>query len=376
VVDYMIVSTAGEDSMVKLLLSLVKGDDSWKAASNIYAYDKEQDKFSPTAVVADPTSHVLVDWSKFAHMFPPAAWYPVQVGQGCPFRCKFCDFVGISPKVIRTDINQVFDCIASIPLYNGVRRVAFTNDNLLINRSSAKEFLTALIEKDLKVKFRAFIRADSVQDEEIADLLAKAGCVRAAIGMESGDLTILQNMDKHCTPEMLERCHNLLVSRGIIVFNTVIVGFPGETEESVQHTADVLNKIPPTVATSVGVFRFIVMPLSPIAHPQERAKYNLKGMGGVWSHNTMDSDTAVKLVESMHARLKPHISIHYAGEEYIDDVLALPLEHKRELNHIRNTLVLRKKGLPDNDPRSDAELWKALEHEISFYHNEPEVTFA
>lgn len=90
----------------------------------------------------------------------------------------------------------------------------FTNDNLLLNKKIAKEFLEALIARDLKVRWKAFVRfifmpvgvnstrADSVQDEEVAELMAKSGCTYVMIGVESAHQQVLDNMNKVCKVEV------------------------------------------------------------------------------------------------------------------------------------------------------------------------------
>lgn len=54
-----------------------------------------------------------------------------------------------------------------VPLYcySQLYKVQFTNDNLLLNKKIAVDFLTSLIEQDLKVKWKGYIRYKFVLDE-------------------------------------------------------------------------------------------------------------------------------------------------------------------------------------------------------------------
>ena len=63
------------------------------------------------------------------------------------------------------------------------------------------EFCNYIIQSGLKVKWICYARADDLCDEKVVEIMVKAGCIHAQIGIESGDQTILNNMSKRVEVE-------------------------------------------------------------------------------------------------------------------------------------------------------------------------------
>src|SRR5262249_42750100 len=90
--------------------------------------------------------------------------------------------------------------------------------------------------------------------------------------------------------------------RGIMTFGSFIVGFPGETEETVRETIDFIRENKPDYYRAQ---MWYCEPGTPIQH--QREKYDINGEGFVWSHATMDSLMAMDLIDQMF--LSVHESI-------------------------------------------------------------------
>lgn len=123
-------------------------------------------------------------------------------------------------------------------------------------------------------------------------MMAKSGCVKCLIGVESGDEEHQKRLGKYIGRKHLTEVLRALNKNGIGTFLTYLCGFPGETAQTVKATIDSLNE-----AYSDGmavheycVFKFAAMPLSKISLPKFRKPYNLKGSFLTWSHNTMNSE--------------------------------------------------------------------------------------
>ena len=68
------------------------------------------------------------------------------------------------------------------------------------------------------------------------------------MGIESGDANVLKNMNKKAKIEHYMRGLKLPNNAGILSFASLIVGFPGETEDSVHRTIELINEINPNNA--------------------------------------------------------------------------------------------------------------------------------
>ena len=245
---------------------------------------------------------------------------------------------------------------------DGVRRVYFTDDNLFTSRRRAAELCRALIDSKMAMKWRGMVRVGMV-DEEIAELMARSGCMEILLGIESGDPGILRRMKKRVTPRQILDGIAWLNRRGINTKSTFIIGFPGETEQTVGRTVDLLNAYPtdgPAVHRYL-FFTFAVLPLSEVAGRELRQAYGLEGYGYHWRHATMDSAQASELLAAAQEQLKPQLSPSYVLE--VPEMPGLTVEQIKRIYLLRNRLArLDRAGLKEPSGR---ELWRRLEESFA-----------
>eukprot|EP00727_Mastigamoeba_balamuthi_P002486 m51a1_g12234 hypothetical protein (650) ;mRNA; r:84497-86795 len=354
-VDQFVVSLRGEQTLVKLLDAQRSGAE-WKGLDNVAYYEDGRWQINP--IVEEPYEPPRMDWS--AEIPPDSRCFvPIQVAQGCPFKCQFCDFWVLNPKEIRHSLDVVFANIASIPVVDGVRRVFFTDDNLFPSKKYALSFCDSLIKSGLNVRWQSFCRAASV-DAEVASMMAKAGCQKVLMGIESGDLGIQKRIGKVIPKDHLVKALTCLNNAGISTFSTLTCGFPGETAETLQHSIDYLNAYP-TDGPSVHeycFFKFAAMPLSKVSFPESRKKYGLQGAWLFWKHETMDADQCSELMETIPFRIKPELTAHYPAEAYFLEDPYLKVDDIKKVILLRNKILRVREGVMEGD---ETELWNELE---------------
>ena len=98
-----------------------------------------------------------------------------------------------------------------------------------------KELCASLAAANLDIRWRCILYPGFV-DEEMVQLMAKAGCVEASLGFESGSPEILKNLNKKYTIEQVRITSNLLKKYGIKRMGFLLLGGPGETRETVQQS--------------------------------------------------------------------------------------------------------------------------------------------
>jgi radical SAM superfamily enzyme YgiQ (UPF0313 family) len=348
--DALIVSSRGEQTLAGVLEAVRDGRD-WHGLENVAWQDGGAWRLN--AVREEPYLEVKVDWSR--HLSGrEGAYVPVQAGLGCGFRCTFCDFRGLFPRVQVREAGSILAEIATIPPGpDGLRRVYFTDDNLFTSPRRAKALCQALIDGGLPLRWRGMVRLDVV-DDEAADLMARSGCMEVLLGVESGDAEILRRMRKNVTPEGVLAAVARLHRRGINTKSTFIVGFPGETEASIANTVALLNAYPTDGAAAhrYTFFTFAVLPLSEVASEESRRRYGLEGYGYHWRHATMDSATAAAAMEGLCGRLKPELSPSYVLE--VPELEGMRIAQIKEAFLVRNLLVRAGEGEQDA-------LWDRLE---------------
>ena len=96
-----------------------------------------------------------------------------------------------------------------------------------------------------------------------------------------------------------------LNNEGITTVGSFILGFPGETLETVQETYDFIE--------NSGLDYYFIQPFYYLQHTpihQNAAEYGLQGNGLFWSHDTMDSRTALEQIDRLFLNIKGSIWVN------------------------------------------------------------------
>ena len=145
--------------------------------------------------------------------------------------------------------------------------------------------------------------------------MMESGCRGVFLGIESGDANILKLMNKAANPERYQYGIEKLKERGILTFASVIVGFPGETNESVHNTMKLLEESSPTFYRAELYYHYTNVPI----HNQAEM-LGISSAGYSWKHNTMDWRRASEYVREIYRTLKGPIIL----PSYMFDFWSIP----------------------------------------------------
>jgi len=166
----------------------------------------------------------------------------IMAGRGCPYDCTFC-FNHISRDTQKgrwTRQRSVDNVLAELHWLKETYKVvyiAFQDDTFILNRRWLREFLPRY-GKEIGLPFICNVRCD-LTDEEEARLLADAGCIRVATGIENGNDELRQKiLAKSISSEQIVKACDLYYQHGIKVIGQNMFGVPGETVESALSTID------------------------------------------------------------------------------------------------------------------------------------------
>jgi anaerobic magnesium-protoporphyrin IX monomethyl ester cyclase len=122
------------------------------------------------------------------------------------------------------------------------------------------ELCSRLIAEPLAMTFNCAVRAEHV-DPELLALMKKAGCWMASLGIETGDPDLLAQHRQNADLEMLARTIRDVHAAGIRVKGLLLLGLPGETEESVRRSMSYVFSLP---VDDFNLAKFTPFPGSPI----------------------------------------------------------------------------------------------------------------
>lgn len=176
----------------------------------------------------------------------------IQSARGCPFHCRFC----INSLIRGYDQGRRYRSFSPDRLLTEIRKyktqydmnfLSFGDDLFFSDRQRTREIVDRLLAEDLDIKWYANIRADMFSEDYInADFLKKirrAGCIRLAIGVESGSEKILSYLDKRLRPEHSLRAAKVTNETDITTGYSFMVGLPQEEDEDLYRTMTLIWRL-------------------------------------------------------------------------------------------------------------------------------------
>lgn len=161
----------------------------------------------------------------------------IQFSRGCPYPCSYCGQSIFWKKWRHRDPQLLANEIEMLYHQYGIEVINFADENPSTNKREWKQFLEALIEKDLNLILVGSIRADNiVRDEEHLHLYKKAGFERFLLGIENYDEVILEKIKKSGSVSKDKKAIELLRKHNILSMATYVVGFGEETNIDFYHS--------------------------------------------------------------------------------------------------------------------------------------------
>ncbi len=165
---------------------------------------------------------------------------------GCPFRCAFCadpfvyrrKWVAIGPERMGEEIEALWRRYRFSEL-------AFQDETFFTYRQRVAGIAEQFLSRGLDFKWTATMRADQAVrlTDETFDLCVRSGFDRAMIGVESGSQEMMDWMQKDIRIEQVIESAEMCVRHGVGAIFPFIVGFPNESEESVQASFEMIKQL-------------------------------------------------------------------------------------------------------------------------------------
>ena len=170
----------------------------------------------------------LIDMKKYASMC-------IQYSRGCPFNCEFCDIIVLNGHKPRTKSkDQVLGELEVLYAQGWRGGVFFVDDNFIGNKKRLKtEILPTLIDwmkqKRYPFSFSTEASINLSDDDELMQLMAKAGFKKVFIGIETPNEDSLTECNKYLNKNRnLIACVKKIQNIGLEVQAGFIVGFDND----------------------------------------------------------------------------------------------------------------------------------------------------
>lgn len=163
--------------------------------------------------------------------------------RGCPYGCTFC--ADARTKLREETFEQTEAQVKQLASL-GVQAVRLQDDTFTIKERRCERL--GDIFHDNGFKWRACTRVN-LRNSNLFRYMARTGCTELAFGVEHGSARMLKLMNKGTTPEANEIGIKMCQDAGMVAKAFLMIGMPGETEESIQELEEWVLRVKPSAVT-------------------------------------------------------------------------------------------------------------------------------
>jgi radical SAM superfamily enzyme YgiQ (UPF0313 family) len=165
---------------------------------------------------------------------------------GCPEPCTFCCSPIVTDRRWKAmPADRMLDDLAELKERWDFDVVRFHDANWGVMEKRARQFAEGMLERDLRFWWNAFIETNSIlkYKPESLDALAKSGMYIAEIGAEAGSDDMMRKIGKPITGDDNIDAAVEMDRRGVCASVTYIIGYPGESPDSMLATIDQCRRL-------------------------------------------------------------------------------------------------------------------------------------
>lgn len=352
--DIYIFDSQGEQTLARVLSVLKQGDATALCRiPNLVLRINRDFTWTLREIENNDLDQESEDWAAFdAQLVTPVTY--MRTARSCAFSCAFCSYPEMAGALALKSVETVEAELRALKAMGG-RFIVFVDDTFNVPLPRFKQLLRMMIANDFGFRWVSFLRCSNV-DEEALDLAVASGCHAVFLGIESGDQRVLDNMNKSAQLDRYAWGMRELRRRNIATSASFIIGFPGETRESVEHTIEFIDRNAPTFYT---VEQYYYQSHTPIA--KRAGEFELRGRGYTWHHRTMDWSESSELVGHVYrsvtgSRILPLYGLGVWGLPYFE-TRGLGLEQmKRFLELAQPMLIASMEEDAQSQPAQEARI--------------------
>lgn len=190
----------------------------------------------------------LPDRSDYQHAIYQQEWLEktgtkttsIMTTLGCPFNCDFCSRPVFGNLFRRRSLDLVFAEIDQIRRL-GYDSLWIADDTFTLDLAYLSRFCERMT--DQQIGWTCLSRVTGI-NAEIAQMMKTAGCRRVYLGLETGAQKTLELMNKKATVEEGVQAVHQFHQAGVEVAAFFIVGYPGESLQSIEETFKLALSLP------------------------------------------------------------------------------------------------------------------------------------
>jgi radical SAM superfamily enzyme YgiQ (UPF0313 family) len=175
-------------------------------------------------------------------------WTTALSSRGCPSRCTFCTsysyygpkYRARSPENVVEEINYLKEL--------GFREIFYRDELFTLDKKRVIDICQLILDKNIHISWICSVKA-STSTYEMLKMMKKAGCRLIRVGVESGVQEVLDNVKKDVKLEQIVNTFRWARELNIDTHAHLMLGMPGETDQTIRKTFCFVKKIKPSTVT-------------------------------------------------------------------------------------------------------------------------------
>jgi len=168
----------------------------------------------------------------------------ILTSRGCPFQCSYCVLGIVSARRVRyrSIANVMSEIEYLVDKFPQIDTFWIHDDVFFLKPKRAIEFCDEFVKRNLNRKIVCSGRFKPFTSE-LSDALERAGCEMMMFGLETGSRQLMETSHKSMKPEDILQTFDMLKDTKVEPICFLIVGLPGENDETVSETIAFVKKM-------------------------------------------------------------------------------------------------------------------------------------
>jgi hypothetical protein len=170
----------------------------------------------------------------------------IDLGRGCPYQCSFCTIINVQGRKSRVRSADDLERAVRESYAEGIKRFFITDDNLARNsqwESLFDRMIKMKVDEGMNIGFTIQVDTLCHKIPNFIEKATKGGARRVFIGLENinpDNLIAAKKRQNKITEyrEMLQKWRR----HGAVTFAGYIIGFPGDTKESILRDIKIIQR--------------------------------------------------------------------------------------------------------------------------------------
>lgn len=179
----------------------------------------------------------------------------IETKRGCGQSCIYCADPLSKGRGYRLRSPRLVVDEMEVLLRKGINYLHLCDSEFNLPYGHAIEICKEMISRGIgeKVYWYAYM-SPAPFSEELASLMVKAGCMGVDFGVDHGNDVMLKRLGRSFTKEDIVNTAKVCHQHGIAFMYDLLLGGPGETQDTVRETIDLMKDINPSrVGVSTGI---------------------------------------------------------------------------------------------------------------------------